>query len=83
MSRRKPLWRLFFALMAMVFLATGCGDKTMNIFEPKGSAGEQQLDLVMLSVYIMLIVFVVVASIYIFVLFRYRQRKGDDERLSS
>ena len=51
-----------FALMAMVLLVTGCGSKTMNIFEPKGSAGEQQLDLVMLSVYIMLFVFVVVVS---------------------
>lgn len=78
MSRRKPLWRLFFSLMAMVLLATGCSSKTMNIFEPKGSAGEQQLDLVMLSVYIMLFVFVVVIGIYIYVLVRYRQRQGDD-----
>ncbi|MFS8514833.1 MAG: cytochrome b, partial [Planifilum fulgidum] len=78
MSRRKPLWRMFFALMAMVLLMTGCGDKTMNIFEPKGTAGEQQLDLVMLSVYIMIFVFAVVISIYVYVLVRYRQRPGDD-----
>ena len=64
--------------MVIVLIATGCGNTQMNIFDPQGSAGEQQLDLLMISVYIMLFVFVVVISIYFYVLVRYRRRPGDD-----
>lgn len=57
---------------------TGCEEPAKTVFDPKGSAGESQLDLIMLSIYIMIFVFVVVMAIFFYVLIRYRQKPGDN-----
>nr|WP_224749766.1 cytochrome c oxidase subunit II [Polycladospora coralii] len=58
---------------------TGCsGHESLNVLDPSGSAGEKQLDLIKLSFLIMLGVFAVVITIYIYVLIRFRKRKGVD-----
>jgi cytochrome c oxidase subunit 2 len=50
----------------------------MNALDPHGTVGQKELDLIMLSFFIMLGVFAVVISIYIYVLIRFRKRKGID-----
>ncbi|MGA9172357.1 MAG: cytochrome c oxidase subunit II, partial [Thermoactinomyces sp.] len=78
MSRQR-MWRvlLVFALLALAL--SGCsGNEKMNVLNPHGSAGEKQLDLITWSFILMLGVFAVVLAIYIYVLIRYRKRKGID-----
>jgi cytochrome c oxidase subunit II len=50
----------------------------MNVLQPSGTVGEKQLDLIRWSFFLMLGVFAVVISIYIFALIRFRKRKGID-----
>jgi cytochrome c oxidase subunit II len=56
----------------------GCGDPKLNALRPSGSVGEKQLNLIMWSFYLMVGVFTVVMTIYIYVLIRFRKRKDTD-----
>jgi cytochrome c oxidase subunit II len=77
---RQRMWRVLpvFALLALAL--SGCSNSKveMNVLDPHGSAGEKQLDLINWSFILMLAVFAVVTTIYIYVLIRYRKRKGID-----
>ncbi|SFI58411.1 cytochrome c oxidase subunit II [Thermoflavimicrobium dichotomicum] len=76
MVSRQHLSRVLSVFALVAFLLAGCGDPRLNALQPKGTAGEQQLDLIMLSIYIMLFVFAVVMAIFIYVIVRFRKRKG-------
>ncbi|GGA50806.1 cytochrome c oxidase subunit 2 [Kroppenstedtia guangzhouensis] len=78
MSRGKRLTLLLAVFAVFALVLTGCEEPAKSVFDPKGSAGEKNLDLIMLSVYIMTFVFVVVMAIYFYVLIRYRQKPGDN-----
>ncbi|WP_409343218.1 cytochrome c oxidase subunit II [Paenibacillus sp. MBLB4367] len=76
MSRWKFVWRLMplFAVLALVL--TGCGDPTLSTLDPKGPVADEQRNLMMISFGIMLFVLAAVFLIYIYVIIRFRQRKG-------
>ncbi|MFD1397215.1 cytochrome c oxidase subunit II [Kroppenstedtia eburnea] len=75
-GKRLALLLSLFAIFALVM--TGCEEPSKSVFDPKGSAGEHNLNLIMLSVYIMTFVCVVVMAIYFYVLIRYRRKPGDN-----
>ncbi|KGX88581.1 cytochrome c oxidase subunit II [Pontibacillus litoralis] len=62
----------------MLFLA-GCGDPQLSALQPKGEGAQASYDLMMLSVIIMAGVGAIVTIIYVFVLIRYRQKKGKED----
>jgi cytochrome c oxidase subunit 2 len=64
--------------MVMILALTGCGAPYLSALDPKGPVAEEQLELMLLSAYIMLGVFVVVAIIFVYVLVRFRKRPGQD-----
>jgi cytochrome c oxidase subunit 2 len=78
MKRWQHVWRLL-PLMVMMLALTGCGEPFLSALDPKGPVAEEQLSLIMLSLYIMMAVFAVVAVIFIYVLIRFRKRPGQDE----
>ncbi|CAM3961131.1 cytochrome c oxidase subunit II [Alkalicoccus chagannorensis] len=51
--------------------------ENLSALDPRGPVAEMQFDLIMLSTYVMIFVMVVVFSIYIYVLLRFRERPGD------
>lgn len=77
--RRSYRFALFsLALAALAFVLAGCTVE-QSIFDTKGPVAEKQLSLVYLSFWIMTFVTVVVAVILIYVLLRYRERKGQTD----
>lgn len=77
MKRWQHVWRLL-PLMVMMLALTGCGKPFLSALDPKGPVAEEQLSLIMLSLYIMTLVFAVVAIIFTYVLIRFRKRPGQD-----
>jgi len=63
-----------FAVLAL--LLTGCGDPTLSALDPKGPVANEQRNMMILSFGIMLVVLAAVFLIYIYVIIRFRQRKG-------
>lgn len=79
MVSRQENWRALAVLALTVLLLTGCqGDPSLNVLDPSGSAGQKQLDLIKWSFFLMCGVFAVVITIFIYVLIRFRKRKGID-----
>ncbi|HZG78107.1 MAG TPA: cytochrome c oxidase subunit II [Paenibacillus sp.] len=75
--RGKAGLSLFFAL---ALLLTGCAEQASPL-NPKGTQAQEQLDLMILSIVIMVIVVVVVFAISIYVLVKFRARKGDENHI--
>lgn len=63
----------------MALLLAGCGDPSLSTLLPQGPIAREQYDMMLLSFYLMMGVFVVVIAIYAYVLIRYRKRPGQDE----
>lgn len=76
MKRSHRVLFSFFTFATLALVLAGCTVE-QSVFDPKGPVAAMQLDLIYLSFWIMTGVTVVVAVILLFVLFRYRQRKGD------
>jgi cytochrome c oxidase subunit II len=76
---RRRMWRVFLAMVLAVLALSGCGGhESLNVLAPSGSAGEQQLDLIRWSFFLMLGVFAIVITIYVYVLIRFRKRRGSE-----
>ncbi|MGE7270028.1 cytochrome c oxidase subunit II [Brevibacillus panacihumi] len=69
-------WRQLslFGLLSLVL--TGCGKEELSALRPSGPVAAMQFDLMKLSFFIMIGVFVVVMLIFTYVLIRYRKRPG-------
>lgn len=79
MVSQQRKWRLSFLVALTILVLSGCsGDPRMNVLDPKGTAGEMQLDLINWSIMLMVGVFAIVIAIFIYVLVRFRKRKGID-----
>lgn len=78
MNRWPVLKRLLPLLTGLVLLLSGCGREDLSTLNPQGPVAEKQLDLMKLSIGIMALVVVVVFAICIYVLIRFRRRKGDN-----
>lgn len=74
-------WKLLMLLVPflLLLLLSGCsGDPRLDTLNPVGTAGEKQLNLIRWSFFLMVGVFALVMSIFIYVLVRFRKRKGID-----
>lgn len=69
--------RNLLSIVALALLLSGCANEASPL-NPKGTQAREQLDLMILSLAIMTVVVVVVFSIAIYVLIRFRARKGDN-----
>ncbi|SMO75849.1 cytochrome c oxidase subunit II [Melghirimyces algeriensis] len=78
MSRGKRLALLLSTFAIFALMLTGCQEPAKSVFDPKGTAGEMNLDLIMTAIYIMTFVCAVVMIIFVYVLIRYRQKPGDN-----
>ncbi|SHF48697.1 cytochrome c oxidase subunit II [Ornithinibacillus halophilus] len=70
------------ALSLLGFLAlilSGCGKENLTALVPKGYGAEVSMDLIILTTVVMLVVFAVVMAIFIFVLIRFRKKKGQED----
>lgn len=77
MVSRKGLWRILAVFTLAMLVLTGCTpDESLNVLDPKGSAGEKSLDLIYLSIAMMLVVFAIVMAIFVYVLVKFRKREG-------
>ncbi|MCA0987936.1 cytochrome c oxidase subunit II [Guptibacillus algicola] len=81
MKRWKNVWRFLPLLSVIALTLTGCGNEQLTTLLPKGEGAEMQFNLMMLSLYVMIGVFVVVALIYTIVLVRFRRRGEDDNEI--
>jgi len=75
-NRWQDLWGPLALSIATTLLLAGCGDPTLSALLPAGPVAERQFTLIKLSVYIMVGVIAVVLILYVYVLFRYRERPG-------
>jgi cytochrome c oxidase subunit 2 len=71
----KFVWRLL--PISFILLLSGCGVENLSALDPQGPVAEMQYSLIQLSLYIMILVMFIVFSIYIFVIFRFREKPGD------
>ncbi len=63
------------AIMALVLAA--CGREDLSTLNPQGPVAEEQFDLMVTAIVIMSLVIVVVFAICLYVIIRFRRRKGD------
>nr|WP_181907457.1 ubiquinol oxidase subunit II [Cohnella lupini] len=61
------------SLAAMTILMTGCGEKLI-VLNPKGAIGKHQLDLILISTALCLVVIVPVLILTFYIVWKYRQR---------
>ncbi len=75
MEMRKGLKRLtaVLSLIAMAILMTGCSDKLV-VLNPKGAIGKQQLDLMIISTALCLIIIVPVLILTFYIVWKYRHK---------
>lgn len=66
-----------FSLLA-IFL-TACGKENLTALAPKGYSAERSLDVIIISILVMTVVFVVVMTIFTYVLIKYRRKKGQED----
>lgn len=64
-------------LAGMSLLLSACGRSDLSALDPQGPIAQRQYDLMKISISIMALVVVVVFSLCIYVLIRFRRRKGD------
>lgn len=70
-------WRRLAAVVSLIAFAvvmTGCSDKIV-VLDPKGSVGKQQLDLMVISTLLCLVVIVPVLILTFVIVWRYRQNR--------
>lgn len=66
-------------LMAfLVLVLSACGREDLSALNPQGPVAQEQLGLMKISITIMSLVVIAVFAISIFVLIKFRRRKGDD-----
>lgn len=68
-------WRLFSLLTALMVFLSGCGEEHLSTLTPAGQVGRDQLDLMLLSTGIMVLVIVVVMIVYILAIVKFRRSK--------
>ncbi|WP_028785015.1 cytochrome aa3 quinol oxidase subunit II [Thalassobacillus devorans] len=80
MKHKQQHWRRWLALLplSLVFLLSGCSELT--VLDPKGPVGQSQKDLIVFSLWFMLGIVVVVFALFTFMVIKYRNRPGRDDK---
>ncbi|WP_339145685.1 MULTISPECIES: cytochrome c oxidase subunit II [unclassified Sutcliffiella] len=79
MKKWLPNWRIVSLFSVMALFLSGCGKPFLSALQPVGEVADMQKSLILLSTAIMTLVVVVVSIIFIYVVVKFRQRKGDKE----
>ncbi|WP_337099968.1 cytochrome c oxidase subunit II [Paenibacillus sp. YIM B09110] len=78
MKRWQFVKRLAPLMAMMVLVLAACGREDLSTLNPQGPVAEEQFGLMKLTIGIMLIVIVIVFAISLYVIIRFRRRKGDN-----
>ncbi len=81
MKARLPKWRLFTVFALLTLLLSGCGKPYLSALAPAGEVAQSQYDLMILSTVIMIVVIIAVIAIYLIAIFRFRRKKGDENKI--
>lgn len=71
--------RALFLLSSIMLILSGCGEANLSALRPVGEGAKESYELMMISVFIMIGVFIIVMAIYTYVLIRFRQKKGQED----
>ncbi|MGN8645137.1 cytochrome c oxidase subunit II [Gracilibacillus sp. HCP3S3_G5_1] len=63
----------------LVIILSACGKENLTALVPKGYGAEQSFNVIIISILVMIVVFVVVMAIYLYVILKFRQRKGQED----
>ncbi|AYC29125.1 cytochrome c oxidase subunit II [Paenisporosarcina cavernae] len=74
-------WRLFSILAALTVFLSACGKEQLSTLTPAGEVGKEQLDLMILSTGIMVLVIVVVIAIYAIAIVKFRRSKVGENHM--
>ncbi|MEK5039688.1 cytochrome c oxidase subunit II [Sporosarcina sp. FSL K6-3457] len=74
-------WRLFSLLAALTVFLAGCGQEELSTLLPAGQVGQDQFNLLMLTVIIMSLVILVVVLIYVIAIVRFRRSKQGEKHI--
>ncbi|MFD3448011.1 cytochrome c oxidase subunit II [Microbacteriaceae bacterium 4G12] len=75
----KKQWRLVSLVSLLALLLGGCGKDFQSTLIPQGEVAKMQYDLLLLSTGIMVLVVLVVTVIFVYVILRFRQKKGQED----
>ncbi|URN92590.1 MAG: cytochrome c oxidase subunit II [Candidatus Pristimantibacillus lignocellulolyticus] len=78
MKRWQFVKRLAPLMALLVLVLSACGREDMSALNPQGPVAQEQLNLMKISITMMSLVVIVVFAICIFVLIKFRRRKGDN-----
>lgn len=79
MRRNKRLWRLVPLIAILSIIAVGCGNPSMSALDPSGVVAEQQLNMILISLGVMILVFAVVIALWTYVVIKFRERPGQEK----
>ncbi len=72
-------WRLFAMFTVVAAFLSACGEEYISTLKPSGAVGQEQLNILVLSVVIMTLVVVIVSVIYLLAFLKFRRTKvGED-----
>lgn len=71
-------WRLISLVSLLALLLGGCGKAFQSTLIPQGEVAKMQYDLLLLSSAIMVFVVLIVTAIFIYVIVKFRQKKGQE-----
>ncbi|MBD8035563.1 MULTISPECIES: cytochrome c oxidase subunit II [Solibacillus] len=74
-------WRLFSLLTVMTVFLSACGEEYISTLRPAGAVGKEQLDILILAIWIMTLVVVVVSAIYLVAFFKFRRTKVGENHM--
>lgn len=76
---RKWIQTAKFSLLALLGMAllSGCEKSNFIVLNPKGPVGQQELDLIIISVVLCAIIIIPVLGIFVYIVLRYRDKPGN------
>lgn len=72
--------RALAVLSSFAIILAGCGEENLTVLVPKGYGAQKSMDLIILTTTVMSFVFLVVITLLITVLIRFRKKKGEEVR---
>lgn len=78
MFRKMKPYLILITGLLFLFVLSGCSE--LIVLDPKGPVAEKQRDLIMLSIYFMLVVVVIVYVLFTFIVVKYRDHKNRSDK---
>ena len=74
-------WRLLSIFTIVTLFLSGCGKPFLSALTPAGEVAREQYNLILLSIGIMTLVLAVVFIIFFIVIFRFRRKEGEEDKI--